>query len=676
MMNPKYKDVLIYDLECATVGDDPDPNTDKMRVFGAYSYKTDKYYVVPVSDGEFIQKMIDSHKFLVGFNNRDYDNVILKRFNFNLEYKRIIDLRLIIKNRAGAMQTKKGMLRDELMKYSLDYITRFLDLVDDDSAKGSLDYNILKKSSWTKEDIKKIKTYTERDIEITKKLYEWLEDYFDAFRDFVSDEDVRKKYYLTDDMAKFGYKADCHALGWEPVYFTNNDGEREKIRIGGGYCAYPAGEMFKAKIINEKEKKYEDIIVQLDFSSLYPSIMIQANLHKRVSNGDGWSGGDIIKVNNTYDNKELSMFAKLLRKWYFLRLYYKRKLILEDGNIIKFNKTEQFIGKKYYHMSEERGKFDLELITITEDDVKTFNKLFDEGVDPREYTIKILLNLQYGLFNEQYYSLIYDPAAGDDCTYIGRQMVKYARKVFREHGYPLINSDTDSWYFIDVYNDKNKYLMLKNKVIEDIKSSLPFPQITFDADIDAEIKYIFFFKGKNEDKESDKEMDEDDFINKPKGLMKKNYVYVTTDNKVVIKNLGIKKKSISALSKKIFWDYMVPQIKAEGKIKFSKVEIDNVMKEYLQKDINLATMRKEVKNASSYKSDSSIQAQISKKYGPGIHFMIPNVRHVGVGGSMTYCTDKEFNEYNMSIIDIDFTNFWKELDYFIQPVKQFTLFDV
>ena len=56
---------------------------------------------------------------------------------------------------------------------------------------------------------------------------------------------------------------------------------------------------------------------------------------------------------------------------------------------------------------------------------------------------------------------------------------------------------------------------------------------------------LSFFKGKNkDDKDSDSEMDEQDFIDKPKGLLKKNYIYVTQDDRVVIKNLGIKKKSM------------------------------------------------------------------------------------------------------------------------------------
>lgn len=667
------QDILIYDLECSSSGD-PDPETDILKIFGAYSYKTDKYYVIPYTDRKFIEKIIDNHKFFVGFNNKDYDNPILKRFDYKLNNKIIIDLQQIIKNRAGAMKTNKGMLGNVLMKFSLDYITRFLDLVDDDTAKDDIDYAIFDKPNWSAEDVQKIKYYTERDLEITKKLYEWLEDYFWSFRDFIPEEEVQNKTYITDSMAKFGYKAICHAMNWEPEYNFDAYDEEDNDKIGGGYCAYPAGEKFAAdiKIIDGKEH-YKNPIIQLDYSSLYPSIMIQCNLYGRNKQEIGWHGDELFKIQGYYNDKELVGVSKLLRKLYYLRLRYKCKGILTDGTIFKYKDAHKYIGKEYYYASDDNKVLDLETHTLTAEIAK---QMQNTKKDKREYTIKILINLQYGLLNQSYYKLVYDKTAADDCTNIGRSMVKYARKVFREHGYPLINSDTDSWYFIDVYNDKQRYIKLKDKVINDIKKRLPFPQPTFDADIDAEIKYIFFFKGKQEDKDSDIHMDEDDIINKPKGFMKKNYIYVTIDNELIIKNLGIKKKNISAISKKIFWDFMVPQIKNEGKIAFNKIEVQNKLIEYLQADMSLAYIRYNAKPLHRYKSESSIQAQISKRYGPGIHFMIPNKRGIGVCNSNKICSVKEFKERNFSIADIDMNRYWQELDYFIAKPKQYTLFEM
>jgi DNA polymerase elongation subunit (family B) len=191
---------------------------------------------------------------------------------------------------------------------------------------------------------------------------------------------------------------------------------------------------------------------------------------------------------------------------------------------------------------------------------------------------------------------------------------------------------------------------------------MPFPQDTFDIAFEAELKHLFFFKGGG--KEEDDEMDEDDFINKHKGFMKKNYVYVTVKDKVEIKNLGVRKKSNSPLSRKIFWEYLVPQIK-EGKIKFGKTYLKQLINDLLKQDIMLASMRKVVGPMSEYsKSPNGLQAQISQKYGSGIHFMIPNTKDIGVGKGKSYCTIEEFKKHNLRIEDIDLENVYSELEYF------------
>ncbi len=606
---------LVYDIETRTFGK-PDITKDRLRIFGCYSYKTNKTYLL--TDKVEIQKIIDAHKFLVGFNNQGtreqpgYDNPILIREGINLKYKRIIDLMGIFKQRASQIKIDKGMLGDLLMKYSLDYITKTLGLVEEDTGKKEIDYTMFQKEVWTKEEREEIMEYTKRDIEVTKKLYDWVEDYFSGFKPFLNKEDVDNKIYLTASIAKFAYKSICKAMNWEEVY--NKERFNDGPGISGGYVAYPAGEEFEGNIYC------------LDFNSLYPHILIQANLYGRRKEGKlydsvGWSGNNVWKVNGVYETDKLSGIGELLKKWYKDRLEYKK-----------------------------------------------------QG-DKREYTIKIIINTIYGILNSSFYQLVYDKTAGGDCTRIGRQWTKYAREEFKKAGYKVIYTDTDSVYIIDPFNDKERMLKVKDKIIKHIKDSTPFPQDTFDMGIDDEIKYMFFFKGQNkEDKATDVEMDQDDFINKPKGLMKKNYIYVTQDGKVKIKNLGIKKKSNSLLSRKIFWDYLVPKIK-EGQIKFSKAFITNLINELLQKDINLASMRKDVGHFKQYKSQTCLAAQISKKYGSGIHFLIPNTKGLGIGKGKQFCTIEEFKNRDLTISDINLDNVWKELHYFIKPVVSKNIFD-
>ena len=66
----------------------------------------------------------------------------------------------------------------------------------------------------------------------------------------------------------------------------------------------------------------------------------------------------------------------------------------------------------------------------------------------------------------------------------------------------------------------------------------------FEFKIDAEVQSIFFFKSDESIELTDDIVDDDDkiMIEKKEWYLKKNYVYITTDNKLYFKNLGIAKK--------------------------------------------------------------------------------------------------------------------------------------
>lgn len=668
-MNNKYgNDILVYDIETKTFGK-PDPKKDRLKIFGCYSYKTGKKYLL--TNKAEIQRIIDGHKFMVGFNTLDYDNPILEREGIKFDFKFQVDLLQIFKKRAGGMMTKKGMLGNIMMEYRLDYITRMLDIVGPDEAKLDIDYKVFQKDNWTIDELNEIKKYTFRDIEITRKLYEWVEEFFWEFRDFISEEDVRKKKYLTDTTAKFAYKAICKAMGWAETYNKNFDAIDEEDKISGGYVAYPAGD------------KFEGNLYCLDYNSLYPHIMIQCNLYGRHKGAEDpneavWTGGDMWDVEGRYYANELSGVGKLLRKWYFMRLYFKRNFLHKDKTIRKMKDIAKCKGETIWVVDVHDNK-NLELMKKTVDDelIAEYLKLVEQGTDRREYTVKIIINTIYGILNTPYYERVFDMMAGGDCTRVGRQWTKYARQVFREDGYLIIYTDTDSVYIGDPFNDKERMLRTKDKIINKIKETSPFPQATFDMGIDDEIKFMFFFKGDKSNDENDEEMDEDDIKNKPLGYMKKNYIYVTQEGKLTLKNLGIKKKNITAVSKKIFWDDLVPRIKEEGVAQFNKTFIKNLLMKYLQEDPSLAATRKMVGRFEQYaaKSPNSLPAQISQKYGDGVHFMIPNTRGLGVGKTKRYCTIEEFKENNFGFEHINLDAVWNELGYFIKPIKLKTIFE-
>lgn len=606
-----YDNSLIYDIETKTFGK-PNSEKDIFKVFGCYSYLTKKYYILTKFDD--VKKILSKHKYLIGFNNISYDNPILKRIGFNLNGKIFIDLRGVFVDRAGQMKIKEGMLKDLIMSYSLDEISKLVGVVNDKTGKSKIDYNLFKKDSWTDVELKEIEDYTKRDIEVTKKLYEWVEEYFSSLKDFLKEKDIINKTYLTRTAANVAYKAICKDMNWQEDY---GKGILEEENISGGYVAYPANDIYK------------DDNYLFDFASLYPHIMIQCNLYGRRQdlNSDRlfWTGGNKWKIEGAYYSDKLASVGELLKKWFSDRDKYKK-----ENN-------------------------------------------------PKEYMLKILLNITYGVLDNPAYSLVYDPIAAGDCTRIGRQWIQYVRRVLKQNGYINCYSDTDSIFVHDKFKDKQKLIKLINKCVDDIKQTVPFPQDTFNMKLEDEIKYLFFFKGDKKDKDvvDDFMEDEDDKINKTKQLMKKNYIYVTKEGKVVIKNLGIRKKSNSPISRKIFWEYLLPKIK-EGQIKFSKAYLRNIIQMLLEKEkgYKLCTLRKDVGELEQYnKSPTGLQAQITKRYGSGIHFLIPNTRNIGVGIGKSYCTIEEFEENNLKWTDIDLDNLWKELKYFIQPLKVVTIFD-
>jgi len=453
------------------------------------------------------------------------------------------------------------------------------------------------------------------------------------------------------------------------------------------------------KIKSIKRKKYKGYIYDLTLlndnnpyfyangilshNSLYPHIMIQCNLYGRKRDGvindrPVWYGNGKWKVDGAYYSDEMAGVGVLLKTWYYTRLFYKRKfIVVETNEEAGMEDIEKYIGKEIYHVASTNDKNEIVKITVTDRTVNKYKELVAQGIDRREYTIKIILNTVYGILNHSYYTKVFDITAGGDCTRIGRQWTKYARKVFRDNGYKVLYTDTDSVYISDPFNNKEKMFKVKDQIIKDIKDTVPFQQETFDMGIDDEIKYMFFFKGGNKKiDDEDEDEDEDDKLNKRLGFMKKNYIYVTKSGKVKIKNLGVNKKSITPVTKKIFWEYLVPQIKEKGEVKFSKRYLKDLIKKLLTENIELACMRKVVGDISLYKNSmTGIQAQISQKYGAGIHFLIPNIRDVGIGKGVKLCTLEEFKKRNFTLDDIDYKNIWSELEYFIKPVVTKSIFD-
>ena len=424
-------DVLIFDIET----DGLDTETSKMKWFGVFSFKTNKYHFFTGQHTKEIQKLIDAHKIVVGYNSRDFDIPICENNGLNFEYKIRIDLMRVLflpetrrSVREGIIKVGGKVLKDVLPNHKLKTVAETLNL---SVMKGDIDYNIFKQDVYTKDQVQEILKYLYADVKITKELFEYMYKEFLPMKEFMSPDDQRKYNWFRTSLGSYTYKVVCHKAGIEEEY-----AEREGYKkYEGGFVSEPEKEMFR------------DDVYCLDFNSAYPHAFMMGNLYahscKCCEPEEKWKGNKLFPVMGRYCMKKNGKIEKVMENFYNQRLQYKK------------------------------------------------NK------DPREFAIKTILNTIYGISGSSIFKNLYSLNTASDCTLIARNMIKLAREEFRKAGYTLIYTDTDSVYIKDVFKDELKMLKVKDKIIATIKENLPFPKTTFDMGIDERIKGIWFFKDFN-----------------------------------------------------------------------------------------------------------------------------------------------------------------------------------
>ena len=580
--------IIIYDIETTGI----DINEAECKLVGFYSSKVDGFHWT--ADPYRAAQILNEHDIVVGYNSHEYDDPIMMKYGFS-PYKKVnIDLMKIIhgsgfgndKGRINLIKKDGKLLSSFLRSKSLDATSQALG---GPSKVDDFDYSLFKHNfnRLTKEQQDYALEYLRADVDATKFIYEYLEDFFSYFKNgeidgvpFMTEEQVRKKQYLTASTASWVYKALCNLTGLPEEY---ND-KVEHLHYEGSFVAMP-----------EHEEISGDIYC-LDFSSMYPHIMIAMNLYG-FDPDNGTQGDKMCFTEGRYQTDELAPVGRVLKRLFERRQEYKA--------------------------------------------VK----------DSREYTLKIIINTVYGLLGNPVFASVYNPVAAADCTRVGRQWIKAARLHFKEHGYDLLYTDTDSVYLRDPFNNKDKMLKIKDKFIQELKAQVFFDIPTFDMTIDAEIKYMGFFKG-------------------PAGnFLKKNYIYVTKDDELKVVGLTIIKSNASRLGKHIFDKYIAPKIKREHCHKIDKSEMTRWIEQELEADINLAATLHRVKDVETYKSMSNLGAQISYHLGAGSHwlFKLKRAHTKGLGVGRNYIPATEIDSIRISQLDLSKT--WSELEYFIKPAQ-------
>ncbi len=307
IMVDKMREVLVYDIEA----DGLDVNKIKLKYFGCYSYIDKKYYLISYTQKAAIQRLLDRHRVIVGFNNKAYDNKVLEKNGYTIgKYKIIIDLWELSAPRGsrGKGEYNKNKLTEmgfsHIKNYKLKTIIETLKL--DKFGKGEIDYSIFKKDKWNNKEIKEIEKYTKKDVIITQKLFEWFESQYDPLKKFLSEKGQRNFKHLNSSAASLGYQIICHQTGMPVEY----DDESKRKHFYGAH-----------EILNRK-KKYKGNLICIDFSSMYPHCITMGNLFSIKENG--WNGGGYFKLKGFVEDKQQGKIETVLRDLLQERLKAKK----------------------------------------------------------------------------------------------------------------------------------------------------------------------------------------------------------------------------------------------------------------------------------------------------------------------------------------------------------------
>lgn len=160
------------------------------------------------------------------------------------------------------------------------------------------------------------------------------------------------------------------------------------------------------------------------------------------------------------------------------------------------------------------------------------------------------------------------------------------------------------------------------------------------------------------------------FVKDDDKTLKKNYVYIWSDNKgdkhIEVMGLPIIKSTATELGRLILEKHIKPRMLKELKGKFEKAWIMQLIKAELKDNISLMAQEYRCQAYADYslKGKQSIWAQISKAYleerGGYIKLIKNNV--VGkVGNKDKYCTIEEAKKANLQENELDLTKVMNEL---------------
>lgn len=575
--------ILIYDIETNTENRKlPDPEKDKLVVVGfRHPNGKKEAFWYPQQKG-LIQAMLNRYKYISGHNIQKrmgkyglmgYDNIVMQKHDFKFRNDVVfIDTQRILENRA------KSMLYMDFPSFKLGEVAEFLNLP---SLKGELDYNILKQKTISQKDKQLILEYLNADLETTYHLLKWLHDTFKGLFDYFSKEDKESFAWLTTSAGKSAYKVFCNITGNNEIY---NKQYVEKDYEG-------------AYIGTFSKRSAKDVVV-IDFSSMYPHMMIGGNLFSRTNDKTAWHGGGVYE--SAKDNPRDGVKG-----------YYKR----EQGVF------EKFLQDLFYKRTEYKKE------------MKKHQKGTQEYLDcySKQLACKILLNSSYGASGCPLFKNMFDLISASDITAMSRQTNKQLKKVCEKYGF-VSYLHTDSVHVS--LNDMNDLDNLKKDILELVekqKQSFNIYTPTHNAEIEEILAYEYYFQS------------DDETLCKARNLaIKQDGSWSMTGGKMI-------RKDTSKIAKRIFEKYLLPElVKGRDNLFFDLDELKRHVLKEVEGNPKELLKRFKIRPPEHYNTKTSIHYSISEMYYDkandlGEIYLINN-KHIGAGKESRYAMLQEMQD--------------------------------
>ena len=272
-----------------------------------------------------------------------------------------------------------------------------------------------------------------------------------------AEDDVTSTYGLAGELLPLQYE--FARMVHEPVDNVSKMGRGRQVEVYLAYVAYEYGELVPSRggeaetylggFVFEPVNGLHKNVASLDFSAMYPSIMIAYNISPDTVCKDCGAecNPPAPDVGHCFKKEPEGFFTRILRSLVTHRSALKKKLALMDKK------------DKSYKM-----------------------------LDIRQKTIKILTNAFYG-YTGWSQAKWYRRECAEATSAWGRYFIKKASDFAREMGMEVLYGDTDS-LFVSMKDGGDLQSAIK-EFIKKVKAELPL-----DMDVDNTYKVIFFTESK------------------------------------------------------------------------------------------------------------------------------------------------------------------------------------